>query len=133
MAPSDTGTSSTLSVYSVIGWPPVVSGTPNASVAESDVVPTTMYEFDFLITKSKLEDGEDFKDFLNDNSLATSEAYGDAGLRSLQQGDIIQVERRGFYRCDRPFINASKPLVLFMIPDGKSKSMSSLTTKLAHR
>lgn len=99
----------------------------------ADTVPTVMYEFDFLVTKSKLEEDEEFTSFVNPHSLATSEAHGDAGLRELQEGDIIQVERRGFYRCDRPFVSAEKPLVLFMIPDGKTKAMSTLATKLAHR
>jgi glutamyl-tRNA synthetase len=62
-----------------------------------------------------------------------SEVHGDAGLREVQEGDIIQIERRGFYRCDRPYINDTKPLILFMIPDGKQKAMSTLSTKLTHR
>eukprot|EP00558_Chaetoceros_sp_UNC1202_P006864 CAMPEP_0197237056 /NCGR_PEP_ID=MMETSP1429-20130617/3994_1 /TAXON_ID=49237 /ORGANISM="Chaetoceros sp., Strain UNC1202" /LENGTH=423 /DNA_ID=CAMNT_0042695979 /DNA_START=1457 /DNA_END=2728 /DNA_ORIENTATION=+ len=102
-----------------------------ANVAEQ--LPITLYEFDNLISKEKLEEDENFKDFINPNTLATTEAIGDFGLQTLQKDDIIQLERRGFYRVDQPYMNVDKGLVLFMIPDGKSKAMSGLTGKLAHR
>jgi glutamyl-tRNA synthetase len=89
-------------------------------------------EFDHLVTKEKLEDTDKFEDFVNEGTLATTTVVGDAGLKTLQHHDIIQLERRGFYRVDRPYINEDKPIVLYMIPDGKSKSMSGLSGKLAH-
>jgi glutamyl-tRNA synthetase len=96
-------------------------------------LPVTLYEFDNLIIKEKLEDGEDFKDFINPDTLATSEVIGDFALKNLQKGDIIQLERRGYYRVDQPYMSEDKGIVLFMIPDGKTKSMGGLTGKLAHR
>jgi glutamyl-tRNA synthetase len=89
-------------------------------------------EFDHLVTKEKLEETDKFEDFVNSSTIATTIVAGDAGLKTLQQHDIIQLERRGFYRVDRPYISNKKPIVLFMIPDGKSKSMSGLAGKLAH-
>ncbi|KAG7337166.1 glutaredoxin 3 [Nitzschia inconspicua] len=89
-------------------------------------------EFDNLVCKDKLEETDRFEDFVNENTLATTTAVGDAGLKTLQQHDIIQLERRGFYRVDRPYINDAKPIVLYMIPDGKTKSMSGMTGKLIH-
>lgn len=67
------------------------------------------------------------------HTLLYSEVIGDPGLKTLKEHDIIQLERRGFYRVDRPYVNESKPLMLFMIPDGKKKAMSGLDGKLAHR
>lgn len=95
--------------------------------------PVTLMEFDNLISKDKIEEEENFEDFINPNTLAASEVIGDAGLKALQENDIIQLERRGYFRVDRPYISDSKPLILYMIPDGKSKSMSGQTGKLAHR
>jgi glutamyl-tRNA synthetase len=95
--------------------------------------PVTLMEFDNLISKDKIEEDENFEDFINPNTLASTEVIGDAGLKSLQEHDIIQLERRGYYRVDRPYINDSKHLILYMIPDGKSKSMSGQAGKLAHR
>lgn len=96
-------------------------------------IPVTLMEFDNLISKDKLEEDENFEDFINPNTLASTDVIGDAGMKVLQEHDIIQLERRGYYRVDRPYISSSKPLVLYMIPDGKSKSMSGQTGKLAHR
>lgn len=58
---------------------------------------------------------------------------GEPGLRNLQKGQIIQLERRGFFRVDKVFMSAAKPLTLITVPDGKQKSMSTLSTKLSHR
>ena len=63
----------------------------------------------------------------------THEAVGDANLRTLSVGQIIQLERRGYYRCDRPYLGPDRPLVLITIPDGKAKAMSTLSSALSHR
>ena len=94
----------------------------------------TLTEFDNLISKEKLEETDKFEDFINPHTMATTQVIGDAGLKNLQQDEIIQLERRGYYRCDRPYTNdTDKPLILYMIPDGKSSAMSGLAGKLAHR
>jgi len=94
---------------------------------------TTLFEFDNLISKEKLEEDDNFKDFINPNTMGATEVIADFGLKSLQKDDIIQLERRGYYRVDQPYVSKDKGLVLFMIPDGKSKAMSGLAGKLAHR
>jgi glutamyl-tRNA synthetase len=60
-------------------------------------------------------------------------ALGDHEMRNLQRNDIIQLERRGYFRVDQPYLSPEKPLQLFMIPDGKAKAMSTLSTNLAHK
>lgn len=49
-------------------------------------------------------------------------AYGDANMRNLQRGEVLQLERKGYFRCDVPFIRPSKPIVLFAIPDGRQQA-----------
>lgn len=93
----------------------------------------SLVEFDNLIVKEKLEENENFQDFINPHTMATTEVLGDAGLKTLKEHEVIQLERRGFYRVDRPYWNDRKGLILFMIPDGKMKAMSGLAGKLAHR
>ena len=101
-------------------------------MAASGGCPTVLTEFDHLVTKEKLEEGDKFEDYVNPNTIATTSAYGDACLKTLQKGDVIQLERRGFYRVDSPYLGSDKPCVLYMIPDGKQKSMSGMSGKLAH-
>jgi glutamyl-tRNA synthetase len=98
-----------------------------------DTTPVTMYEFDNLVSKDRLDEDDNFEDHVNPNTLAMTDLIGDASLRTLREHDIIQLERRGYYRVDRPYINKDKPLLLFTIPDGKMKAMSGLAGKLAHR
>ena len=95
--------------------------------------PCILTEFDNLVTKEKLEEEDDFKEFLNPCTLATTDVIGDAGLKMLQKNEVIQLERRGYYRVDRPYMGRDKPLILFMVPDGKVKAMGGLAGKLAHR
>ncbi len=61
--------------------------------------------------------------------IAQSVALGDPCLRTIQAGDVIQLERKGFFRCDKPYGgSADKPCVLFAIPDGKVKATAISTT-----
>ncbi|GAB5368846.1 hypothetical protein AAMO2058_001354700 [Amorphochlora amoebiformis] len=92
-------------------------------------VPITAVEFDVLITKPKLDEGDKFEDYLTPKTKFETKLLGEAALRFVKEGQIIQLERRGYYRCDK---TASDPsgMVLFNIPSGKAKSMSSLSTKV---
>uniref|UniRef100_A0A0D9UZI1 glutamate--tRNA ligase n=1 Tax=Leersia perrieri TaxID=77586 RepID=A0A0D9UZI1_9ORYZ len=90
-----------------------------------DLVSLSLVEFDYLIKKKKLEEDEDFLDNLNPCTRQEFLAIGDANMRNLKQGEIIQLERKGYYRCDAPFIRPSKPIVLFAIPDGRQKSVTN--------
>lgn len=57
---------------------------------------------------------------------------GDPELAALKKGDVIQLQRRGFFKVDvayRPPSELSgrdQPCVLFHIPDGHSKEQPTL-------
>lgn len=71
-------------------------------------------------------------DDVDTNSIVQIKAVGDPNLRLLSKGDKIQLERRGYFICDQPFIVNERPMVLFEIPDGHTaKAASVLTTKPA--
>lgn len=87
-----------------------------------ELVSLTLMEFDYLITKKKLEEGEDFIDVLNPCTKKETLAYGDSNMRNLKHGEVLQLERKGYFRCDVPFVRPSKPIVLFAIPDGRQQT-----------
>mmetsp|Transcript_16523 Transcript_16523/g.18346 ORF Transcript_16523/g.18346 Transcript_16523/m.18346 type:complete len:268 (+) Transcript_16523:2026-2829(+) len=98
-----------------------------------DNTPCILTEFDNLIAKEKLEEDDILTECLTPITKAESFAEGDAGLKTLEQGVVIQLERRGYYCVDQPYKDSNSPLILYMIPDGKSKAMSGLAGKIAHR
>lgn len=99
----------------------------------SNNTPVILTEFDNLVSKDRLEEDDNFEDHINPHTMAVTDVIGDAGLKTLQENDVIQLERRGYYRVDRPYVSKDKPLILYTIPDGKSKAMSGQSGKLAHR
>ena len=56
---------------------------------------------------------------------AVVHAVGDACMRSLRKGEVLQLERRGYFIVDVAFneANPDQALVLFNIPDGRAKNM----------
>lgn len=89
----------------------------------NELVNLTLIGFDYLITKKKLEEGEDFLDVLNPCTKFETAAIGDSNMRNLKRGEILQLERKGYFRCDVPFTRSSKPVVLFAIPDGRQQAV----------
>lgn len=49
---------------------------------------------------------------------------GEVELKRVKKGEIIQVQRKGFFICDVPYATMSpyslqeQPIILFHIPDG---------------
>lgn len=58
---------------------------------------------------------------------------GDPELRKLKKGDIIQLQRRGFFKVDVAYEEHSlatsreTPVVLFYIPDGHTKDVFGIS------
>ncbi|RUS22636.1 tRNA synthetases class I, catalytic domain-containing protein [Endogone sp. FLAS-F59071] len=90
-----------------------------------ELVAAVLVDFDYLITKKKLEDEEDVQDVVTPVTEFKEDVVADANVTQLNKGDIIQFERRGYYIVDVPFENPSTPLVLICIPDGKASSTAS--------
>jgi glutamyl-tRNA synthetase len=88
------------------------------------LVPAELWDFDYLITKDKLEEDDNLEDFLNPVTETMEEALCDEAAAGLKKDDIIQLERRGYYRVDKGLDDWAegepKRLVLFCIPTGKT-------------
>lgn len=95
--------------------------------SEGKLINATLMDYDYLITKEKLEEDDTFTEFLNPVTEFKSEVVVDNNLQMIKHGDFIQLERRGFYRCDRD-LSSGQSLVLILVPDGKMKAMSTLAT-----
>lgn len=70
-----------------------------APTATHPLVPVTLIDYDYLINKKKIEDGDDFTACLNPVTEYRVKAVADANVQGLKQFDIIQFERKGFYIC----------------------------------
>jgi glutamyl-tRNA synthetase len=94
------------------------------STKNQKLVAAELWDFDNLITKDKLEEDDNLEDFLNPTTSTMDEAWCDENVASLKKDDIIQLERRGYYRVDKGLADykegEEKKVVLFCIPTGKT-------------
>ncbi|KAJ9126892.1 hypothetical protein QFC24_001928 [Naganishia onofrii] len=63
------------------------------------LIPVVLIDYDYLINKKKIEDGDDFTACLNPVTEYRVNALADANVEHLKRFDIIQFERKGFYIC----------------------------------
>lgn len=84
----------------------------------NSTIPITLYTYHHLITKRKLEENDDIRACLNPVTETTNQALGDANLASCKKGDIVQLERKGFYIMDQAHEEGGVRMIA--IPDGKS-------------
>jgi glutamyl-tRNA synthetase len=94
--------------------------------ADQDLVPVEQVDFDYLITKDKLEESDELEDFLTKQTEFRTKALADCNVANLKVDDIMQFDRKGYFRVDRAFVAAAEgrpaqPAVLFQIPTGKAK------------
>ena len=91
------------------------------------LVDVTLLDYDYLITKKKLEADDDVADFVVPVTEFRVEAWADAGVKALSVGDIMQFERKGYYRVDGFVkIDKGKERIEFVrIPDGKAAGLAS--------
>jgi len=87
-----------------------------------------------LLNAKKIEEDTDFLTILNENSKFTTECVADPNIKNLQKGDLVQFERRGFFIVDKVHNVdgdiSKRKMEMVSIPDGKTKSMSTLSTKV---
>ena len=84
------------------------------------LVPVELVDFDYLLNKDSLAEEDILEDVLNFNTEFRVDALADSNVSDVQVGDIIQFDRKGFYRVDRaPAVGV--PGVFFSAPTGKQK------------
>jgi glutamyl-tRNA synthetase len=96
--------------------------------ASQELVNAEVWDFDYLLTKDKLEEEDNMEDFLTETTATMEEAWVDAAAAELKVDTIIQLERKNYCRVDQGLsdgkVGEEKKLVLFCIPTGgKSKGL----------
>ncbi len=86
---------------------------------DNDVLDCELVDFDHLISKDKLEENENFEDFITPQTEFRTSAKADSNLQSLPIGESIQFERKGYFRLDQQ-ASPGKSAQFFAIPDGKT-------------
>ncbi|KAG8830952.1 hypothetical protein FRC18_007354 [Serendipita sp. 400] len=98
-----------------------------------------LVDFDYLLTKKKIEEGEDWLSFVTAvtefRKTAVTEfrkvAVVDANCVTLEPGVVVQFERKGYYILDSTTTSNSAvdEMVFFLIPDGKVATVASKADK----
>lgn len=95
-----------------------------AAAACGGLVPLCLRDFDYLITKKKVEEDDDFASLVNPRTRRDVRAMGDGNMAHLKKGEVVQLERRGFFVVDEAWGGAGAPdapAVLLAIPDGRAR------------
>ncbi|KAK4048540.1 glutamate--tRNA ligase [Microbotryomycetes sp. JL201] len=95
-----------------------------ASTPSAPLLPVTLIDYDYLITKKKLEEDDDVKDFLTPQTEFRTDAVADYNIKYLKKGEIIQFERKGYYIVDKAYESDDVPLEFICIPDGRAASIA---------
>lgn len=98
------------------------------STAGQTLVNGEAWDFDYLLTKNTLTEDDVLEDCLNPVTATEEDVLGGANMKDLKKDDIIQLERRGFYRVDKGLGDWAEGeagdkgprIVMFLIPSGKS-------------
>jgi len=93
------------------------------STSEHPLVDVTLLDYDYLITKKKLEEGDDVANFVPAVSEFKEAAVADANVLDLKKGDIMQFERKGYFIFDGQ--SEDGKLEFILIPDGRAGSVAS--------
>ena len=83
-----------------------------------NMVPIDHITFDYLITKDKLEKEDTLEACLTPQTEFRVSAFADCNVKTLKVGDIVQLDRKGYFRVDRGHGEGER-MVFFNIPSGK--------------
>lgn len=87
--------------------------------ADQELVPIELVDFDYLLTHDKIDDDR-WEDFINPKTETRIAAVADCNVAELKEDEIIQFDRKGFFRVDKA-LKHGEPAVFFQIPTGKTK------------
>ncbi|KYN13800.1 Bifunctional aminoacyl-tRNA synthetase, partial [Trachymyrmex cornetzi] len=97
--------------------------TSDSNAEKSNAIKCYAVYFDHIMSVPVLGKDDDFKNFVAKNTRKEIRLLGEVELKRVKKGEIIQLQRKGFFICDIPYASNSystrePPIVLFHIPDG---------------
>ncbi|KAK4053615.1 glutamate--tRNA ligase [Microbotryomycetes sp. JL221] len=96
-----------------------------ASIEEkAPLINIKLKDYDYLITKKKLEEQDQVENLLNPQTEFVVEALADYNVKQLNKGEIIQFERKGYYIVDQSYENDETFMEFICIPDGRANSIA---------
>ncbi|KAK8844112.1 glutamate-tRNA ligase [Kwoniella newhampshirensis] len=99
----------------------------SAPTATNPLTPVTLIEYDYLITKKKLEEDDNLEDIVNPKTEYRTKALASKEVEGLKKWDIIQFERKGFYICQGTKDEEGR-LEFGFIPDGRAQTVALKAT-----
>ncbi|KAF8636577.1 hypothetical protein AX17_003388 [Amanita inopinata Kibby_2008] len=93
-----------------------------APTTDHPLVDVRLLDYDYLISKKKLEENDDVADFVTPVTEFKEEARADINVRALKKGEIIQFERKGYYIYDGVVDGVME---FIRIPDGRAANIAS--------
>ena len=87
---------------------------------DQELCPVQLHDFEHLLSKDKLTEEEEdrWEEFLTKVTDVKTEADADCNVWDIKVDDVLQFDRKGYYRCDQAATKKT-PGVFFKIPSGK--------------
>lgn len=84
-----------------------------------------LIEYDHLIKTKKVDEDVDFEAIVNVNSRFTAPYYVDSNIRTLNAGQFLQFERKGYYKIDKVTkVGDDFKYEFIYTPDGKAVGLA---------
>ncbi|KAF8623582.1 hypothetical protein AX15_006348 [Amanita polypyramis BW_CC] len=94
-----------------------------APTTNHPLISVRLLDYDYLISKKKLEENDDVADYVTPVTEFKDDAQADANVQILKKGDIIQFERKGYYIYDGSVDDGVMEFI--RIPDGRAANIAS--------
>ncbi|KAI0977807.1 hypothetical protein GJ496_007971 [Pomphorhynchus laevis] len=108
-------------------------------INNNDCTPILALVYGDLISKAKVEPNDDISQLCQHKSKYEFLLIGEPTLKEIRKGQVIQIQRRGFFICDQPFeplcynTFVKSPLVLISIPEGSQKKSPTSLKSMSNR
>ncbi|GAB1869130.1 Bifunctional aminoacyl-tRNA synthetase [Camponotus japonicus] len=107
-----------------IAAPSDKDGVTQEDAIQSNPVECYAVYFNHIMNVPVLGKDDDFKNFVAKDTRREVKIWGEVEMKHVKKGEIIQLQRKGFFICDVPYAPVSsyslrqQPVILFHIPDG---------------